>query len=257
MKLYVAGPMRGYESYNFPAFHRAAAILRALGHEVVSPAEEDMQGGGFDPDLSLEDNGFSMTDAMRRDVRAIVQGDGIVLLPGWEKSSGAQTERFVAESTGRKVFRLNPEWIEDPDLPLPGQPDAVEWVIEEAEPWNVGLGKATLPDDAEERVVNSATGGEKGSKLARFDLIPADALAEVAKHFGRGARKYADRNWERGYDWGLSFAALQRHAWAWQGGEDVDEETGSNHLVAVAWHALALLHFALNPEQYAELDNRP
>lgn len=97
--------------------------------------------------------------------------------------------------------------------------------------------------NGEVRVVDPETGGEKGSKLARFDLIPHEALEALAEHFGRGAEKYADRNWERGYDWALTFAALNRHLWAWWGGEDVDPETGSNHMTAVAWHAFVAFTF--------------
>lgn len=97
---------------------------------------------------------------------------------------------------------------------------------------------------AEVRVTDPETGGEKGQKLARFDLIPAGALWQLAEHYGRGAQKYADDNWRRGYSWRLSFAAMMRHAWAFWRGEDIDDETGSPHLVAVAWHALTLLTFA-------------
>lgn len=91
--------------------------------------------------------------------------------------------------------------------------------------------------------MTSSTGGQKGSKLARFDLLPADALRTVAELYGRGAAKYEAHNWRRGYDWSLSFAALQRHAWQFWGGEDNDEETGLPHMASVAFHALALLEF--------------
>ncbi|MCA1841518.1 MAG: DUF5664 domain-containing protein [Actinobacteria bacterium] len=97
---------------------------------------------------------------------------------------------------------------------------------------------------AEVRVVDPVTGGEKGSKLARFSLIPPIFLWHLAEHYGRGARKYADRNWERGYAWSLSVDALERHFNSWKMGESHDPETGSNHLIAVAWHACALFCFS-------------
>jgi hypothetical protein len=96
----------------------------------------------------------------------------------------------------------------------------------------------------EVRVKDPNTGGEKGSKLARFDLIPTRALWLLAEVYGRGARKYADRNWEKGYAWGLSIAALERHFNAWKAGETIDEETGCHHLAQVAWHAFTLLTFS-------------
>ncbi len=89
-------------------------------------------------------------------------------------------------------------------------------------------------------MVDQSTEGIKGSKLARFSLIPVDFLWALAEHYGRGAQKYDDRNWEKGYKWSLSVDALNRHLTQWICGEDTDPETGSSHLVAVAWHAIAL-----------------
>lgn len=103
---------------------------------------------------------------------------------------------------------------------------------------------------AEVRIVDSNTGGAKGSKVQRYDLIPPAALAALAEHYGRGEAKYPSdpegavgANWRRGYRWGLSYAALMRHLEAWRAGESVDPETGSHHLTAVAWHAFALFTF--------------
>lgn len=95
----------------------------------------------------------------------------------------------------------------------------------------------------ETRVVDPATGGEKGAKLARFSLIPSGWLWALAEHYGRGAKKYADRNWERGYAWSLSLDAHSRHLNQWLLGEDNDPETDSSHLVAAAWHLIALWFF--------------
>ena len=108
----------------------------------------------------------------------------------------------------------------------------------------------------EETIVTSESGGQKGQKTARFDLLPVDSLWSLAEHFGRGAEKYEDRNWEQGYDWSLSYAALLRHIFAWWGGEDYDLETSSHHLDGVMFHALALRHF-INNERYERYDTRP
>lgn len=94
-------------------------------------------------------------------------------------------------------------------------------------------------------MVDSTTGGRKGSKLARFDLIPPEPVWALAIHYGVGCLKYDDRNWEKGYKWGLSVAALQRHLNLWLQGESYDAETRSHHLTAVVWHAFALLTFEL------------
>lgn len=105
----------------------------------------------------------------------------------------------------------------------------------------------------EVRIVDPTTGGAKGQKLARYDLLPYEALTTVAEHFGRGAAKYEPWNWRKGYAWSLSAGALGRHFAAFMSGEDLDPETGSPHMAAVAFHALALLTFM---DEHPELDDR-
>lgn len=105
--------------------------------------------------------------------------------------------------------------------------------------------KLADPSKEEIRTVDPVTGGEKGSKLARFSLVPPEFLWALAEHYGKGAFKYADRNWERGYKWGLSIDALERHLTQWKMGERTDQETGSSHLIAAAWHCIALFIFEL------------
>lgn len=105
-----------------------------------------------------------------------------------------------------------------------------------------------------ETISVSSTGGQKAGNLERYDLIPPEPLRQLAEHYGKGAEKYEDHNWAKGYEWGKSFAALNRHLWQFWAGEDVDEETGSNHMVAVAWHAFALLQFM---QDHPDFDTRP
>lgn len=112
--------------------------------------------------------------------------------------------------------------------------------------WN-GVGMAEVLNE-EVRVVDPSTGGAKGQKLARFDLIPPEAELALAEHYGKGEAKYPTGddgvpNWQRGYKWSLSYAALRRHLNQWQQGESYDKESGGHHLIAVMWHAVALFTF--------------
>ncbi len=96
---------------------------------------------------------------------------------------------------------------------------------------------------SEERITDPKTGGQKGRKPERFDLLPFDALEEVARVYGIGARKYDADNWTKGYAWRLSAGALLRHVARFMCGEDRDPETGCLHLAHAAWHCLTLLAF--------------
>lgn len=97
------------------------------------------------------------------------------------------------------------------------------------------------------RVTDPVTGGQKGQKPERFDLIPAGAMEEVARVYGAGARKYDAHNWAKGYSWNLSIGALERHLAKFKQGLSIDdqgpESTMCHHLACVVFHALALMTF--------------
>jgi hypothetical protein len=95
MKLYIAGPMTGLPDLNFPVFHRAAALLRAAGHTVANPAE-------INPDP-----GAQWQACMFRDLEELDTCDGILMLPGWENSPGAQIERLWAKRTGKTILNAS------------------------------------------------------------------------------------------------------------------------------------------------------
>jgi hypothetical protein len=90
-RVYLSGPMSGLPELNFPAFHAAAARLRADGLEVVNPAEINPGGA------------LSWEQCMRADIKALCDCDAIVLLPGWEGSKGAHLELHVAHRLGMEV----------------------------------------------------------------------------------------------------------------------------------------------------------
>jgi hypothetical protein len=96
----------------------------------------------------------------------------------------------------------------------------------------------------------SSTGGEKGVKPERHDLVPVEALAEVARVYGAGAEKYSAHNWRRGYEWSKSYAAAQRHLQAFWSGEDRDPEMGTLHLGNAIFHLMALIVFVDEQRQF-------
>lgn len=111
MKIYLAGPMSGYPQFNFPLFYEAAARLRALGFDVVSPAEMDAEHGVDVQAMAsvkgdLKDITETWGDLLSRDVKMIADGgiNGIVFLPHWERSKGARLEATVGILKGNFSF---------------------------------------------------------------------------------------------------------------------------------------------------------
>ena len=88
----------------------------------------------------------------------------------------------------------------------------------------------------------------------RYELLPPELLEGIAQILTFGAKKYADRNWEKGIDYSRVYGATMRHLWAWWGGEDNDKETGKSHL----WHAGCELAFliAFETRGMTHLDDR-
>lgn len=116
-------------------------------------------------------------------------------------------------------------------------------------------GTNAVPLHGEVRVTDPDTGGQKGEKPEAYALIPVEALAEIARVYGYGAKKYEPNNWRRGYTWSLSYSAMQRHLNAFWSGEELDPESGLPHLAHAGFHILTLLTYAAG-EQYRSKDDR-
>lgn len=93
--IYIAGPMRGYAKFNFAAFDKARDKLVAQGWKVLSPADLD-RAIGFDENDETEPSKEFLNGAFDRDIKAIRKSDAIYMLSGWENSTGATAEYWVA-----------------------------------------------------------------------------------------------------------------------------------------------------------------
>lgn len=96
MKVYIAGPMSGYEDYNYPAFEKAEKELAALGYEPVSPHHTGVQ------------EGWEWVDYMKADIAKLLTADAVATLPGWVQSKGARAEVSLAEGLEMPV---KPLWL--------------------------------------------------------------------------------------------------------------------------------------------------
>jgi len=109
--IYIAGPMRGIEDFNFPAFDRQAKVLREQGWIVINPAEIDREMGSppndpmsYDPTESCEDQEF-MRDALKRDIMVICdECTAMYMMAKWEISRGAKAEWHLAKALGLKIY---------------------------------------------------------------------------------------------------------------------------------------------------------
>lgn len=264
MRVYLAGPMSGIDQHNFPAFHGAADLLRDLGLDVASPAELD----GDPPDRQPTEREWQAY--LRRDLPVMLDCDAVVVLPGWEDSRGARLEVRTALAVGIPVHRydfmdvVQTDW--GPTLShgqirdVPFDPNETIQLLMAADDHDDppaarrALDRRQGCEQGEERVTNQVTGGQKGRKLARMDLLPWDCLWQVAEVYGDGALKYEERNWERGYDWSLSIGAAGRHLGQFAAGENNDADSGLPHPAHATFHCLALLRFL---REFPNLDDRP
>lgn len=89
--IYLSGPMTGLPEFNYPAFHAAAAELRALGYQVENPAEN--------PEPPCK----TWAGYMRLALAQLVRCDITVRLPGWYNSRGAVVESSLARMLGMQV----------------------------------------------------------------------------------------------------------------------------------------------------------
>jgi hypothetical protein len=96
---------------------------------------------------------------------------------------------------------------------------------------------------------NFKTGSVRDTRegKGRYDLLPPRCIARLAKHYENGAKKYGDRNWEKGQPSSRYLDSMLRHAF-----EYADGQRDEDHITAVIWNAMGIV---FNEEYKPELDD--
>jgi len=94
-----------------------------------------------------------------------------------------------------------------------------------------------VQDSGERQEFDTGSVRDTRDGKGRFDLIPPISLKRLAIHYENGAKKYGDRNWEKGQPVSRYLDSAIRHLYAYLSGSR-DED----HLAAAAWNAFAAIH---------------
>ena len=92
---------------------------------------------------------------------------------------------------------------------------------------------------------------EPSTGKGAYEMVSPFALERIAVWYELGARKYADRNWEKGIPFGRLIQSGLRHMIRWMKGDRSED-----HLAAVCWNVMAMMHFE-ETGQAQEWNNYP
>lgn len=92
-RIYISGPITGIKNYNREAFESAERDLLDAGYVAVSPFR-----------IGVTSKHKKWNDYMREDIKALMDVDGVLVLPGYQQSKGAMEEIRVAQSVEIPLF---------------------------------------------------------------------------------------------------------------------------------------------------------
>lgn len=106
--------------------------------------------------------------------------------------------------------------------------------MSEQKPYSKWVDKHGGPGSVRQHETGSRRDSRRGK--GRYDLLPAEAIHVVAKHFEEGGEKYGDSNWKRGMPMSWFLDSGLRHGFSILGGDESED-----HAAAWAWNALAYI----------------
>lgn len=98
MRIFISGPMSGYENDNKEMFDSAEKLLTELGYSA------------FNPSCIRFGEEWTRNDKSAIDIAILSRCDGILLLPGWKDSVGATVEYSYALGCGKKILDWEEMW---------------------------------------------------------------------------------------------------------------------------------------------------
>jgi hypothetical protein len=100
-----------------------------------------------------------------------------------------------------------------------------------------GCDFTAVKDSGERQNFETGSVRDTRSGKGRFDLIPTYPLKRLAVHYENGAKKYGDRNWEKGQPLMRFMDSAMRHLLA-----VISGETDEDHASAVLWNVMGYMH---------------
>jgi hypothetical protein len=93
-----------------------------------------------------------------------------------------------------------------------------------------------VQDSGQRRKFSTGAVRDMHEGKGRYDLLPPEGIRRIALHFENGAKKYGDRNWEKGMPLTIYLDSALRHIFKIL--EGLDDE---DHAAAACWNMLCFI----------------
>lgn len=107
-----------------------------------------------------------------------------------------------------------------------------------------------IKDSGNRRQFDSGAVRDMEEGKGRCDLLPAAAILRLARHFEAGAKKYGDRNWEKGIPVHSFIDSAIRHLMKY-----MDGWTDEDHLCAATWNCACAMWTEEKHPELSDIQN--